>query len=122
MTAGKCAIAVLSLAIVLSASTSPSPGYPAYERANALFTAKKFPEALAAADEALRLDPKLVPALTLKAKLAMAAYRLDVAKRCLEEALALDRCGSGQHLHLMVEPPRRQCHRSVRIAQDVDEV
>jgi len=90
MTAWKYAIALLSLALVLSAATSQSAGYPAYERANALFAAKKFPEALAAADEALRLDPKLVPALTLKAKLAMAAYRLDVAKRCLEEALALD--------------------------------
>ena len=51
---------------------------------------KKLPEALAAADEALRLDPKLVPALTLKAKLAMAAYRLDVARQCLEQALAID--------------------------------
>ena len=38
----------------------------------ALFVAQKFPESLAAIDEALRLDPKLVPALTLKAKLAMA--------------------------------------------------
>jgi tetratricopeptide (TPR) repeat protein len=90
MTNWKCAVAILSLALHLSASTSPSPGYPAYERANALFMAKKFPEALAAADEALRLDPKLLPALTLKAKLAMAAYRLDVAERYLEEALALD--------------------------------
>ena len=52
--------------------------------------AKKLPEALAAVEEALRLDPKLVPALTLKAKLAMAAYRLDVARQCLEQALAID--------------------------------
>jgi tetratricopeptide (TPR) repeat protein len=70
--------------------TAPSPGYAAYQRANDLFVARKLPEALAAADEALRLDPKLVPALTLKAKLAMAAYRLDVARQCLEQALALD--------------------------------
>jgi len=90
MTAWKRAIAILSLALLVSAATSPSPGYAAYERANALFVAKKFPEALAATEEALRLDPKLVPALTLKAKLAMAAYRLDLAKRCLEEALAID--------------------------------
>ena len=67
-----------------------SPGHAAYEKANRLLVAKKLPEALAAVDEALRLDPKLVPALTLKAKLAMAAYRLDVAQQCLEQALALD--------------------------------
>jgi tetratricopeptide (TPR) repeat protein len=90
MTAWKCAIAILPFALVLLGATPPSPGYAAYERANALFVAKKLPEALAATDEALRLDPKLVPALTLKAKLAMAAYRLDVARRCLEQALALD--------------------------------
>jgi tetratricopeptide (TPR) repeat protein len=90
MTTGKRAIAVLLFALILFGATPPSPGYAAYERANALFVAKKFPEALAATEEALRLDPKLVPALTLKAKLAMAAYRLDVARRCLEQALALD--------------------------------
>jgi tetratricopeptide (TPR) repeat protein len=90
MTTRTCAIAILPIALVLFGATPPSPGYAAYQRANALFVAKKLPEALAAAEEALRLDPKLVPALTLKAKLAMAAYRLDVARRCLEQALALD--------------------------------
>jgi tetratricopeptide (TPR) repeat protein len=90
MTAWKYAIAILPLALVLSGAPPASPGYAAYEKANALFVAKKLPEALAATEEALRLDPKLVPALTLKAKLAMAAYRLDVARRCLEQALALD--------------------------------
>ena len=90
MTAWKCAIAVLVFALALSGATPASPGYAAYEKANALFVEKKLPEALAAVDEALRLDPKLVPALTLKAKLAMAAYRLDVARQCLEQALAID--------------------------------
>jgi tetratricopeptide (TPR) repeat protein len=90
MTVGKSAIAVLLFALILSGATPPSPGQAAYERANALFVAKKLPEALAATEEALRLDPKLVPALTLKAKLAMAAFRLDVARQCLEQALALD--------------------------------
>ena len=90
MTTWKCATAILPFALVLFGATPPSPGYAAYQRANALFVAKKLPEALAATEEALRLDPKLVPALTLKAKLAMAAYRLDVARRCLEQALALD--------------------------------
>lgn len=90
MTAWKCALAILAVALVPSGATPASPGYAAYEKANALFVAKKLPEALEATEEALRLDPKLVPALTLKAKLAMAAYRLDVARRCLEQALALD--------------------------------
>jgi len=90
MTTGKCAIAILLIAFVRGGAAPRSPGSAAYERANALFVEKKFPEALAATEEALRLDPKLVPALTLKAKLAMAAYRLDVARRCLEQALALD--------------------------------
>jgi tetratricopeptide (TPR) repeat protein len=90
MTAGKGAIAVLLFAPILFGAMPASPGQAAYERANALFVARKFPEALAATEEALRLDPKLVPALTLQAKLAMAAFRLDVARRCLEQALALD--------------------------------
>jgi tetratricopeptide (TPR) repeat protein len=90
MTTWKCAIAIRLLTLVLFAAAPVSPGQAAYEKANGLLVAKKLPEALAAVDEALRLDPKLIPALTLKAKLAMAAYRLDVARRCLEQALALD--------------------------------
>ena len=90
MTAWKYAIVLLPVGLVLSGATPSSPGYAAYEKANSLFVAMKLPEALAATEEALRLDPKLVPALTLKAKLAMAAYRLDVARQCLEQALALD--------------------------------
>jgi tetratricopeptide (TPR) repeat protein len=85
MTAWKCAFLFLLLG-----GGAASPGRVAYERANSLFAAQKLPESLAAVDEALRLDPKLVPALTLKAKLAMAAHQLDVARLCLERALALD--------------------------------
>ncbi len=90
MSAWKRAIAVLPLALNLFAFSQQSPGYAAYEKANALFVAKKLPEAVAATDEALRLDPKLVPALTLKAKLAMGNFQLDVAQRCLEQALSID--------------------------------
>lgn len=67
-----------------------SAGFQAYERANALFQQKRFPESLAALEEALRLDPNLVPALTLKAKLAMAMDRLDVAKECLLRATSIE--------------------------------
>ena len=89
MRAWKFVIAVLPLAINLSAAPQ-SPAIAAYQKADSLFVAKKLPEALAAADEALRLDPKFVPALTLKAKLAMAGFRLDVAQRYLEQALTID--------------------------------
>jgi tetratricopeptide (TPR) repeat protein len=87
---GRCAALVLVFAFTCCAAAASSPAYAQYEKANALFVEKKLPEALAAAEEALRLDPKLVPALTLKAKIAMASYRLDTAAQCLEQALALD--------------------------------
>jgi tetratricopeptide (TPR) repeat protein len=66
-----------------------SPGYRSYQRANALFIAQKFPECLGALEETLRLDPKLVPALTLKAKLAMIQNRYDVARQALEQAITV---------------------------------
>ena len=95
--------AILWVAMGLGGAASESPGSAAYRRANGLFIAKKLPEAAAAVDEALRLDPKLVPALTLKAKLAMAAFRYDVATKCLEEALALaPRAAYAQFLYGMV--------------------
>src|SRR5947209_11203646 len=81
-------LTVLLLAFWAAAPTSP--GMPAYERANALFVAKDFAACSAAIEEALRLDEKLVPALTLKAKLAMAINRFDVARDSLDRALASD--------------------------------
>ena len=72
------------------AAYAKSPGFAAYRQAAGLFAAPQFPESLAELDRALTLDPKLVPALTLKAKLAMATNRYDVARECLERALAVD--------------------------------
>lgn len=54
-----------------------------YTRANQLFVEKKFDAALAALEQALAENPRYVPALTLRAKLAMAVARLDVARRDL---------------------------------------
>lgn len=62
----------------------------AYERANALFEQHKLPESLAALEEALASDPNHVPALTLKAKIAIGANRLDIAGQCLKRAVAAD--------------------------------
>ena len=75
---------------MLAAAGAESAGYAAYEKANALFAAKKFQESAAAVVEALRLDPDLVPALTLKAKLAMAAIHFAEAREALEHALRVD--------------------------------
>jgi tetratricopeptide (TPR) repeat protein len=92
-------IGALCVAGILWAAPQ-SPGQAAYEKANAFFVAKKFPESLAAIEEALRLDPKLVPALTLKAKLAMASNRYDVARQSLQRALAIDpKSGYAQFLY-----------------------
>jgi tetratricopeptide (TPR) repeat protein len=66
----------------------------AYERANALFEKQQFDASLKELDNALQANPKLVPALTLKAKLAMMINRYDVARECLDTALAADPSGS----------------------------
>lgn len=67
-----------------------SPGDPAYRKANALFVQQRFPESMVALEEALRLDPKLVPALTLKAKIGMATNDFALARRSLEQALSIE--------------------------------
>jgi tetratricopeptide (TPR) repeat protein len=66
----------------------------AYDRANALFENGQFDAALTELDTALHANPKLVPALTLKAKLAMMINRYDVARECLDTAVAADPAGS----------------------------
>jgi len=90
----RTALIALLLAVASAAQAPPSPGRPAYEKANRLFVAGQYQEAFNAVDEALRLDPKLAPALTLKAKLAMAANRYDVARESLERAIAADPASS----------------------------
>lgn len=47
-------------------------------------------EADAEVDAALRLNPDFVPALLLKARLALFAHRSDVARRCLIRAVTVD--------------------------------
>jgi len=87
----KVCIALVAITCWAGQQTDPrSPGYPAYEKANALFVGKKFSECAAAIDEALKLDPKLVPALTLKTKLETALSRFDLARQSVEQALELE--------------------------------
>lgn len=61
-----------------------------YDRANSYFGQQRFAEADAELSEALREDPNLVPALTLRGKLAMALNRFDEARDALRRAAALE--------------------------------
>ena len=61
-----------------------------YQRANRFFEQKQFAEASAALDAALNQDPNLVPALTLRGKLAMGLNRFDVARESFERAVRLE--------------------------------
>lgn len=80
--------------LLVSAAAGQSPdaarAQQAYERANKLFEQNQLPQSMAALDEALAADPKNVPALTLKAKIAIGSNRLDIAGQCLERAVAAD--------------------------------
>jgi tetratricopeptide (TPR) repeat protein len=91
--------AVLLLAATLPAAQSDK-ARSLYDRANALFVQGKFAECQAALDQALQLDPKLAPALTLKAKLAMSVNRYDIARQALEQAIAADPSSSYAHFLL----------------------
>jgi tetratricopeptide (TPR) repeat protein len=71
--------------------SSASRAQQAYEKANALFEQKNLPGSLAALEEALSADSNNVPALTLKAKIAISANRPDIARECLERAVVADR-------------------------------
>jgi len=74
----------------LAALLAASAAVELYQKANSLFQRQKFPESLAAVEQALQLDPKLAPAWTLKAKLDMAANRMDLARESLARAVEAD--------------------------------
>ena len=61
-----------------------------YGKAKEDFAQRKFPEAVSEVDAALHENPNMVPALVLKARLAMFAHRPDVAKSCLITAITDD--------------------------------
>jgi len=80
----------LALVFAGALAAQTSAGLAAYERADRAFRDHRYQAAMDALDEALRADPALVPALTLRARLAMAANRFDVARQALESAIAAD--------------------------------
>jgi tetratricopeptide (TPR) repeat protein len=61
-----------------------------YEKAKQEFAQRKFSEAVSEVNAALHESPYMVPALVLKARLAVFAHRPDVAKSCLIRAITAD--------------------------------
>jgi tetratricopeptide (TPR) repeat protein len=61
-----------------------------YENAKRDLAQMHFDQAAQEVDSALHLDPYFVPALTLKARLALFAHRPDIAKSCLITAITVD--------------------------------
>jgi tetratricopeptide (TPR) repeat protein len=61
-----------------------------YEKAKQDFAERKFSEAVSEVNSALHESPYMVPALVLKARLAMFAHRPDVARSCLITAITAD--------------------------------
>jgi tetratricopeptide (TPR) repeat protein len=87
---GRLVPALAVFALVASANDvdyRKSPGYQAYTNANALFAAGRLPETRAAVERALLLDPDLLPALTLKARTAMAVKDHEGSRKALLRAV-----------------------------------
>jgi len=61
-----------------------------YENAKQDFAQRKFSEAVSEVDIALHESPNMVPALILKARLAIFAHRADIARSCLITAVTDD--------------------------------
>ena len=61
-----------------------------YENAKQDFAQRKFTEADSEVNTALHQSPYMVPALVLKARMALFAHRPDVAKSCLITAITAD--------------------------------
>ena len=71
-----------------------------YEKAKQDFAQQKFSEAVIEVDAALHESPYMVPALVLKARLAMVAKRTDVVRSCLITAITADPTSEEAHFYL----------------------
>jgi tetratricopeptide (TPR) repeat protein len=74
---------LLALQLVLSPAQH-------YENAKRAFAQRNFPQAMSEVNTALHESPDLVPALVLKARLAVFAHRPEVARSCLITAITAD--------------------------------
>jgi tetratricopeptide (TPR) repeat protein len=75
---------------LLALQLSLSPQQQHYDTAKDDLAKMQFSQADEQVDLALQIDPNFVPALILKARLAIFAHRPDVAKRCLIKAVAIE--------------------------------
>jgi tetratricopeptide (TPR) repeat protein len=75
---------------LLALQLSLSPQQQHYDNAKDDLAKMQFSHADEQVDLALQLDPNFVPALILKARLALFAHRPDIAKRCLIRAVAIE--------------------------------
>ncbi len=75
---------------LLALQLSVPPQQQHYENARDDLAKMQFAPADEEVDQSLRIDPNFVPALVLKARLAMFAHRPDVAKSCLIKAVIVD--------------------------------
>ena len=75
---------------LLALQMSLSPQQQHYDNATDGLAKMQFARADEEVDASLRLDPNFVPALILKARLAIFAHRPDVAKSCLIKAVSID--------------------------------
>lgn len=75
---------------LLALQLSVPPQQQHYNNAEADLAKLQFAPADQEVESALRLDPNFVPALILKARLALFAHQPDVAKSCLIKAVIVD--------------------------------
>lgn len=75
---------------LLALQLSAPPQQRHYDKAEADLAAMQFGPADEEVDSALLLDPNFVPALILKARLALFAHRPDIARNCLIKAVIDD--------------------------------
>src|ERR1700744_5712645 len=73
-----------------------------YGQAKQDFAQRKFSQAAAEVNAALHDNPTMVPALILKARLAVFAHRPDVAKSCLITAITVDPASEEAQFYLGV--------------------
>jgi tetratricopeptide (TPR) repeat protein len=86
---------VMGVCLMVPALLLATAGLADYERANEFFRTGKYAEAEASLTRALEANSNLVPALTLKGKLAMAFNRFDEARAAFVRAVELEPDSSG---------------------------
>ncbi len=109
---GRRRLSFAILVITASMFAGDTPASLLYRQAQAHFAGRQFEQCLTTLERALLHEPDHLPALTLKARLAMAVNRFDLAQSALETALAYHPESAatqflyGFHFHLRNDLPR----------------